>query len=153
VGLASGITAAFSVVTIRHSSRTEPATRIVFYFSLFGTLGSAVPLFWSWITPSLHDMPLLIAMGALATAGQMLMTRGYALAPAAHIGPFTYSSIIFGVLYGWRIWDETPGMAFWGGASLIIAGGVMALQGEWSAHPVIPEAPQIPNATDAHGKT
>jgi drug/metabolite transporter (DMT)-like permease len=152
VGLASGLTAAFSVVTIRHSSRTEPATRIVFYFCLYGTLGSAIPLLWSWVTPTLDEMPLLVAMGALATMGQLLMTRGYASAPAAHIGPFTYSSILFGVLYGWLIWNETPGLTFWLGGLLIVSGGIMALRGEWSAA-LNPPATRAPDGRDAPGNT
>lgn len=153
VGLASGFTAAFSVVTIRYSSRTEPTTRIVFYFCLYATLGSALPLPWVWVTPSLGDLPMLVAMGALATLGQLMMTRGYALAPAAQIGPFTYSSIIFGVLYGWIIWDETPRLLFWCGASLIVCGGIVALRGEWLAGALSPAAGRTPAGKDAPGNT
>ncbi len=130
IGLTSGIAAAFSVVTIRRALRTEPPTRIVFYFSLFGTLGSAIPLVWAWRTPNAHDFLLFILMGSLAATGQLLMTRGYALAPAATIGPFTYSSILFAALYGWLIWSEVPGGWFWAGALLIITGGIVALRGE-----------------------
>ena len=152
VGLASGLTAAFSVVTIRHSSRTEPAARIVFYFCLYATLGSAVPLLWSWVTPTWGELPLLAAIGALATMGQLLMTRGYASAPAAQVGPFTYSTILFGVLYGWLIWNETPGWTFWVGAILIVSGGILALRGEWSALALKP-AVQTPDGRDAAGST
>lgn len=153
VGLASGMMAALSVVTIRNSSRTEPTTRIVFYFCLFGTLGSAVPLTWSWVTPSLHEWPLLAAMGALATAGQLLMTRGYACAPAAQVGPFGYSTIIFSVLFGWWFWGEAPGLIFWAGASLIVCGGIVALRGEWLMHTLKLSAPQAPGGKDARGNT
>lgn len=153
VGLSSGLAAAFSVVTIRNSSRTEPTTRIVFYFCLFGTLGSAIPLTWSWVTPSLHEWPLLAAMGALATAGQLLMTRGYASAPAAQIGPFTYSTILFSVLFGWLFWSEKPNIAFGAGALLIICGGIVALRGEWLAHTLNLSVPQTPRAEDVRDNT
>ncbi len=152
VGLASGLTAAFSVVTIRYSSRTEPAVRIVFYFCLFATLGSALPLPWVWVTPSWGEVPWLLAIGALATAGQLLMTRGYAAAPAAQIGPFTYSSIVFGVFFGWWFWGEAPGWRFWIGAALIVAGGVMALRGEALAA-VLRPAGRTPDATGARDRT
>lgn len=152
VGLASGFTAAFSVVTIRYSSRTEPTTRIVFYFCLFATLGSALPLPWVWVTPSLAELPMLLAIGALGTVGQLMMTRGYVLAPAAQIGPFTYSSIVFGVLYGWLIWDETPRFLFWCGAVLIVFGGITALRGEWLAQALSPPAPRTQDEKGAHDK-
>ena len=152
VGLASGLTAAFSVVTIRHSSRTEPPTRIVFYFCLFATLGSALPLPWVWVTPTWAELPALLVIGALATAGQLLMTRGYAAAPAAQIGPFTYSTIVFGVLFGWWFWDEAPGWRFWAGGLLIVAGGVMALRGEALAAALRPAA-RTPDGTGARDRT
>ena len=153
VGLASGLTAAFSVVTIRHSSRTEPAVRIVFYFCLFATLGSALPLPWVWVTPSWSELPWLLTIGALATIGQLLMTRGYAAAPAAQIGPFTYSTIVFGVLFGWWFWGEAPGWRFWGGAALIVAGGVMALRGEALAATLSLSADRTPGAAGARDRT
>lgn len=153
VGLTSGLTAACSVVTIRRSSRSEPATRIVFYFCLYGTLGSALPLFWTWVTPLGRDVPLLVAIGALAASGQMMMTRGYSLAPVAQIGPFTYSAIIFGVLYGWIIWGETPGLAFWGGGLLIVLGGITALRGEWLAYTLSQAVGQTPDGRDAPDRT
>ena len=152
IGLASGLTAAFSVVTIRHSSRTEPAVRIVFYFCLFATLGSALPLPWVWVTPTWDELPWLLAIGALATAGQLLMTRGYAAAPAAQIGPFTYSTIVYGVLFGWWFWGEAPGWRFWTGAALIVAGGVMALRGEALAAALRP-AGRTPDGTGVRGRT
>jgi drug/metabolite transporter (DMT)-like permease len=153
VGLTSGFMAAFSVVTIRYSSRSEPATRIVFYFCLYATLGSALPLPWIWVTPSLADLPMLVAIGALATLGQLTMTRGYALAPAAQVGPFTYSTIVFGVLYGWLIWGETPRLAFWCGAVLIVLGGIMALRGEWLTERLTVPAPRTPDGTGARDRT
>lgn len=152
IGLASGVTAAFSVVTIRYSSRTEPAVRIVFYFCLFATLGSALPLPWVWVTPTWDELPWLLAIGALATAGQLLMTRGYAAAPAAQIGPFTYSTIVYGVLFGWWFWGEAPGWRFWAGAALIVAGGVMALRGEALATALRP-ANRTPDGTGVRGRT
>lgn len=153
VGLASGITAACSVVTIRRSSRSEPAMRIVFYFCLYGTLGSALPLIWTWVTPLKSDMLMLIAVGALAASGQMMMTRGYSLAPVAQIGPFTYTAIIFGVLYGWLIWGETPGIAFWIGGLLIVLGGITALRGEWLAYTLSQAVGQTPDGTDVPDRT
>ncbi|MGV8546672.1 hypothetical protein ACV35P_33560, partial [Pseudomonas aeruginosa] len=44
VGIASSLMAACAFVSIREMSDSEPAYRIVFYFALFGTLFSAVPL-------------------------------------------------------------------------------------------------------------
>ncbi|MEJ2509931.1 MAG: DMT family transporter, partial [Gammaproteobacteria bacterium] len=101
IGLAGGALVALAKVTIRRLTRTEPATRIVFYFGLVATVVSVVPLAWAWRAPSPREWAMLALLGVLATSGQLLMTRGYASAPAARIGTFTYASVLFAAAYGW----------------------------------------------------
>lgn len=127
IGLASGFFSAVAMVTIRRNARTEPYTRIVFYFFVLGTLLSAIPLFWTWQTPSWREFTVMAIAGGLATGGQLLITRGYASAPAAQIGPFTYSTVLFAALFGWAFWNEAPDGWSLLGAALIIAGGALAM--------------------------
>jgi drug/metabolite transporter (DMT)-like permease len=120
-GLLSGICAAAAMVSIRRIADTEPAPRIVLYFSALSTLIAAVPLAWAWRTPSAPALALLLATGVLATAGQLCLTRAYALAPAARIGAFTYVAVVFGGLLGWALWDERPDGASVAGMVLVVA--------------------------------
>ncbi len=107
IGTLSGLLAACAMVTIRRISDTEPAARIVFYFAALATLIAAVPMLWAWKTPDLRNAVLLIATGPFATLGQLCLTRAYALAPAARVGPFTYTSVIFSALLAWMLWGES----------------------------------------------
>ena len=109
--------------------RSESTTRIVFYFAFNATIISALPLFWSWQLPSLQQWMLLGLMGAMGTAGQLLLTRGYAVAAAAQVSPFTYFSVVFGAIYGYLFWGETLDWLFVAGALLIAFSGVMAVRG------------------------
>lgn len=136
VGLASGALAALAVVTVRGMSDTEPAPRIVLYFSTLSTAVSAVPLLWSWQTPEPALWGLFAAAGIFATAGQLFLTRGYALGPAGQIGPFTYSAVPFATALGWLLWSERPGALSMGGALLICLAGILALR---SGHPPEPQ--------------
>jgi drug/metabolite transporter (DMT)-like permease len=129
VGVLGGALAAFAKVTVRRLGRSESTTRIVFYFALNATLISALPLFWSWQLPSLQQWMLLGLMGVMGTAGQLLLTRGYAVAAAAQVSPFMYFSVVFGALYGYLFWGETLDWLFVAGALLIAAAGVMAVRG------------------------
>jgi drug/metabolite transporter (DMT)-like permease len=52
IGLLGGVLAALAKVTVRRLSRSEPTTRIVFYFALIAGSISAVPLLWAWQTPT-----------------------------------------------------------------------------------------------------
>ncbi|MGD2119496.1 MAG: DMT family transporter [Chromatiales bacterium] len=128
VGLAGGLFAAIAKVSIRRLARTEPTTRIVFYFALIGTLVSAVPAFWSWMQPGWYDVALLLAVGLIGTVGQLALTRGYSIANAGTVAPFTYFSVIFGGLFGYLFWDEIPDMAFISGAVLIAVSGLLTLK-------------------------
>ncbi len=130
VGILSGTCAAAAMVCVRQlGRRREPATRVVFYFAVLASLVSALPLAWAWQTPASATWPALLAIGVLASAGQYLLTRGYACAPAGQVGPFTYFSVLFSTLLGWWLWSELPDALSGVGALLVIAAGVIALRG------------------------
>lgn len=130
IGLASGAFAALSMVTLRRLSQTEPSARVVFFYGVICTSVSALPMSWAghWPPP---DLLLLLALtGLLATAGQLLLTRGYRYAPAAQIGPFTYSSVLFAAGYGWWFWGESPDVVSFMGTLLIVAASILAMRRE-----------------------
>lgn len=128
IGLLSAFFAAFAMVTIRNLSTTEPTLRIVFYFSLTATLISSIPLLWTWKMP---ELPALLAMalaGLAASFGQLLLTYSYSNAPAALVGPYTYSTVVFAAAWGWLFWSETPDSYTITGAILVIIAGSITLQ-------------------------
>lgn len=129
VGVGAGVLTALAMVGIRNLSITEPTRRIVFYFSFFATLISAGPMLLYWETPSLHVLAAMALAGIGATLAQLLLTKSYSLVPAAQVGPYTYSSVIFAALFGWLLWNEVPDVLSFAGAALIILAGVMTLRG------------------------
>jgi drug/metabolite transporter (DMT)-like permease len=128
VGLAGGALAAVAKVTVRRLSRSEPTTRVVFYFAVLAALISAVPLVWGWKAPTPTQWAMVIGIGLLGTLGQILLTQGYASASPARIGPFTYFSVVFGAAYGYLFWDEGLDLYFVAGALLIAFAGMLALR-------------------------
>jgi drug/metabolite transporter (DMT)-like permease len=126
VGLASGLLAALAIVGIRRMTATEPVVRVVFYFTVFGTLVSAVPLAWAWKNPDGPILWVLCAMGVLAIMAQMCLTKGYSLAPAGQVGPFNYGNVVFAALLGWIFWDETLDGLTLAGAVLTCLAGIIA---------------------------
>jgi len=125
VGLAAGAFVALAMVSIRRMSTSEPTIRIVFYFTVLGTLISAVPLVWSWQSPQPKIWWLLVLIGLFAAIGQILLTKGYSLAPAAQVGPFTYGNVVFATVLGWLFWGESLDSMTWVGAFLICIAGII----------------------------
>lgn len=129
-GLASGLFAGCAFVTLRRMSRSEPPMRTVFYFTVVGTLVSAVPLALNWVTPPLHTWIPLFALAVLATGGQAFLTLGYSMAPAARVGPFSYMNVVFATVLGVLFWDEFPdGLAFAGAALVFVAAAAVLRHG------------------------
>lgn len=108
VGLVSSFLAAMAFVTVRALTATEPATRIVFYFCLIGTIISAIPMFWVWRSYTTHELVLLCGAGALATLSQICLSKAYSFAPAGQIGPANYLAIIFAGIWAATLWHEYP---------------------------------------------
>lgn len=126
VGLASGLLAALAIVGIRRMTVTEPVVRVVFYFTVFGTLVSAIPLAWAWENPEGPLLWVLCAMGVLAIMAQTCLTKGYSLAPAGQVGPFSYGNVVFAALMGWVFWGETLDTLTLVGAVLTCSAGIIA---------------------------
>ncbi|MEM9275725.1 MAG: DMT family transporter [Cyanobacteria bacterium P01_F01_bin.143] len=128
IALLSSVMAAIAFVTVGKLSQTEPTLRIVSFFAIFGLGISAIPLIWSWQTPTLNQCFLLMGVGLAATIGQFLLTRGYHHAPASSVGIFTYTSVIFGSFLGWLFWQDLLDMNYLFGAILIVLAGSIVLR-------------------------
>ncbi len=127
IGALSGFLAAVAMVSLRSMAPSEPALRAVFYFSAIGTGVSALPLLWAFEMPTLSTLFVMGAAGLCATLGQILLTSGYLLAPAASVGPYTYSTVLFATLIGWLFWHEVPDLLSTAGAALVFLSGILAV--------------------------
>jgi drug/metabolite transporter (DMT)-like permease len=127
IGAFSGLLAAIAMVSLRSMAPSEPPVRAVVYFSAIGTAVSAVPLIWAWETPAPFTLLIMGTAGIFATLGQILLTTGYLLAPAARVAPYTYSTVIFAALIGWIFWHEVPDHMSTAGALLVCLAGILAV--------------------------
>lgn len=128
VGLASAVLASIAQVGIRRLTRTEPVTRIVFYFGLVASVVALPPAAYWWTSPSARTWAILLLMAVFATVGQLTLTRAYVHAPAAHVGPFLYAGPVFAGLLDWLIWGRLPDALFVAGAVVVVAAATLALR-------------------------
>ena len=72
----------------------------------------------------------MAACGFVASAGMILLSQGYRLAPANRVATFEYTGILWSPLWGFLFFAEVPRQTTVLGAALIIGAGLLALNGE-----------------------
>ena len=129
-GLASGMLSAMAYLQVTSLGRAgEPEYRIVFYFSMGGVVAGALTTLASqggWHAHTWTGAALLLAVGVLATAAQLLMTRAYGTGKPLVNASLQYLGIVFSALYGVLLFGDRPGWKSWIGILLIVAAGLGA---------------------------
>lgn len=125
VGLLGAVLMALSKIAIRSMAATETSQRIVFYYAVIASIITLPGALLNWQPVPVEMWGWLIALGIIASAAQLAVTKGYRIAPTGAIGVYAYSGIIYGALLGWWFWDEIPSWFTWGGAVLIFVAGVI----------------------------
>ncbi|MFC0225398.1 DMT family transporter [Serratia aquatilis] len=129
IGLLSGLLTALAYFNVGKLVRTgEPELRVVFYFSLVGTLVGAVMTSFIGFT-ALDSITLLCvcAIGIFGSLGQITLTRAYGTGNAVIVSILSYSTIIFSTLLGYLIFDESLSSSAAVGMVLIILSGALAI--------------------------
>lgn len=148
VALGSALTSALAMATVRQLSRSEASLTIIFYFSAIGAvlLGLATAVFHfivpsvQFVTPTWHEMPLVIAVGLLGGTAQFFLTQAYRFSPASALSPFTYTALIWSTLLGWAVWADVPSWATIAGAAIVIASGLYIIWRETYRRVVVVKA-------------
>lgn len=105
-------------------ARSDSIATSVLWSATVGTVLSslAVPFFWQPIETA--DLWAFLFLGVMGTAAQALLIRAFALAEAAAIAPFGYTSLIWAGLWGWLFWGTIPDRWTIIGALIIVAAGL-----------------------------
>jgi drug/metabolite transporter (DMT)-like permease len=121
--------ASFQVLTSKLSALESPFTTH-FYTGLVGTLVLTPVLAASlwWAPHPLAGVPasvlaLLALIGALGTAGHLMLILALGMAPTATLMPFIYVQIGMAGLVGWLVFGHAPDRWGWFGAAIVAACG------------------------------
>lgn len=125
--LTGSFCAAMAQVFVRRLVETEETAAIVFWFSVTATALSLLTVPFGWRMPSGEAALWLIGAGFFGGVGQILLTSSYRYGDASVIAPFEYASMLFAVLIGYVIFDETPTAQMLFGAVIVIAAGVLII--------------------------
>lgn len=145
-GLASGFLAAVAYVHVKTLGRLgEPASRVVFYFTLLCTLLAAAWMAWAGAhRPQPHEWLWLLGIGVTATLGQLALTRAYQRGRTLTVGTLAYTTVAFSAGLGVGVFGESLPLVAWAGMVGVVAAGVVAV---WVTRPgTAAYSETIPNA-------
>ena len=81
----------------------------------------------AWTVPTMEQAQWLLIIGLIAGCGFYLLSQAYRIGQASSVAPFEFSAIIWGVLWGFLVWQQLPDAQMWTGMSLIVASGMFLL--------------------------
>jgi len=119
--------AAMSLVT-RQMSDTEPSERMVLFSACGILVASGCTMPWLWQSTSGWLLLCMLGLGLVSTLGHWLLVKAYLLAPVHVIAPVEYSTLVWGVLIGALLFDETPSAGMLIGSLLIVLAGIFIVQ-------------------------
>ncbi|MEP7295499.1 MAG: DMT family transporter [Burkholderiales bacterium] len=145
MGLLSGMISATAYLQVAALARAgEPEVRIVFYFSIGGAVFGALTTLWTGVHGhTLQGAVTLIAVGLLATAAQLLMTRAYSTGRTLVNASLQYLGIAFSFGYGVLLFNDHVTRMALAGMLLIVSAGLSAtlLRSRSNAPPDTANAP------------
>ncbi len=129
IGFSSSIFAGAAYTLVRHLSKEQKPSNIVFWFSLYSAVFMIPNLLISGFTiPTLSQFITLSLVGITSGLGQLFLTHAYTIAMANKVSIFQYLNIVFAGLFGILFWNEIPDFYSLLGATFIIISGVVSYQ-------------------------
>ncbi len=116
--------AGYHLTTRKLGNRDDPLTTL-FYTAVVGTLASSVAAPFVWTEIDGQGWLLLVLIGAFACIGHFTLIKAYRAAPVAAVAPFSYTTLLWAVVFGVLIFGDVPDDPWTlAGASIIVASGL-----------------------------
>ena len=120
----------YVAIAIRQLSTTEPVWLIALNFSIVITLASLFTIPFGWVMPSAQDLVLLSMIGFLGGFANLWLSQSFKLSEVSLVSPLKYLALVFGIIFGYLIWDEIPTIKTLLGALLVVASSLIILRRE-----------------------
>jgi len=103
----SAVLYALSIVLLRQRAARDDPQAVSFLAAAFPALYTAPFALFAAPLPAPAALPLFALMGALGTAGVLLLAFAYARAEAQKLVVFEYTALGWGALFGWWLFGES----------------------------------------------
>ena len=94
------------------------------------TIAGIFTIPFGWIMPSIKDLFLLSSVGILGGFANLWLSQSYKYSEVSLVSPLKYLALIFGIFFGYIIWNEIPTIKTLLGASLVIISSIIIFRRE-----------------------
>lgn len=122
--------AAIAMLLVRKLVQTERTPTIVVYFSIASSLIALVSFPFGWVWPTGLQALYLVMAGIAGGVAQILLTESYRHADMSAIAPFEYTSMLLGLVIGYRLFGDIPTWEMIIGATIVIGAGIFIIYRE-----------------------
>jgi len=110
-------------VTLRKIGTSEHPVVVVNYFMVLATIAGCLGTLYNWVRPdSVLEWLMLPALGVCGYLGQLYMTKAFGFGKTHQVAPFKYTEVVFGLITGILLFNETYSMWSYIGIAMIIGG-------------------------------
>ena len=122
--IGAAITAALYHLSTRRLGKIDHAYTTLFYSAALGTIIFSLIVWINWQPIELIEWSLMVALGSSAAVGHFFLIKAFQMAPASALMPFTYSSLIWALIFGYYLFNEIPDPQTVFGSLIIIFSGL-----------------------------
>jgi drug/metabolite transporter (DMT)-like permease len=124
--LASSVFSAGAHIALR-GLKAERSEAVVFWLQIaffLIALGLVLSINGGVTVPSARIWPALVGVGLFAAAGQLLMTRAYALDTASRVATVRFVGPVWGILLDVLFFGGWPALHVWIGGAIVVSAGL-----------------------------
>jgi drug/metabolite transporter (DMT)-like permease len=121
MALFSSVLWAGSLLMAKDMTRYDSTLTIAFYQTLTIAPLAFLATIPVWVTPSLHDLGLLVFMAIAASLANYCGIMALGLADASITAPIDYTKILWSTVAAYILFAEVPSISMWVGGALIVA--------------------------------
>jgi drug/metabolite transporter (DMT)-like permease len=113
----------YQIITRKIAGREHPLTTL-FYTALVGTGVTSLALPFTWQSPTLTQVPLIVVIGLLGGFGHFLLIRAVEHASPTTLAPFIYVQLIWSTALAFLVFGEFPNSGSLLGMLVIVSAGL-----------------------------
>ncbi len=124
----SAVAFAFVMVLTRQQAQRDTLPTFLLLQNLLPMVMLALPAAWAWQPVPATDLPVIAAMGALASVGLVAITWALRHMEVSRLAPVEYSGFLWAAFVGYIAFGEVPSVYTLASAVAIVAGCLLLLR-------------------------